>query len=319
MKKFRKPLLLAVLPMLLMVIGCSSDKPLDPGDQAFLEATRSPLGMTDGNPLQFAAKVATANHEQSMLTFMGSPDTVIAAHNCLIIRLKNDSGAPIPFVDIIPGDSVKVYGEQAQNGYVYAHRLEICNDGNYDIAFRDTIVTIDYGSGTFTVKGRSETITVDENTIIWGVIIRNFYKPEDKKEANGPNASCDNPGFYTKERDTLLAFTDLQEGDVIEVKANIVDESTLQAVIIKLANCNNVEKTCVQFDAYLASVDIENKLVTFDGLAWIGKVCKNASLLDLDGETLTLADFIVGDYVAVKGFPLEGDTLKICEMAKINP
>jgi len=320
MRKFRTPLLLAALPILLLVIGCSNNSPLDSNDQALLEVARSPLGITGGEPLQFAAKVATINHERSMLTFMGCPNTVIAAHNCLIVRLLNDGETPVPFVDIIPGDSVKVYGEQYQDGYIYAHRLEICNDGFYDVAFHDTIVTIDYGAGTFTVKGRSETITVDENTIIWGVITRNFYKPVDEKVAGGPNNSlCDNPGFYTRERDTLLTFTDLQEGDVIEVKANIIDENTLLAVSIKLANCNYVEKNCVQFDAYLASVDVDNRLVTFDGLSWIGLVCMNSSLIGLDGEPLTLADFIVGDFVAVKGFPLEGDTLKICQMTKITP
>ena len=320
MRKLRIPLLLAVLPILLLLIGCSSDNPMDSNDQAVLEGARITYGIAAGDPTQFAAKVATCNNEQNMLTFMGNHDTVVAIHNCIIVRLQNDGETPVPFVDINPGDSVKVYGEQYQNGYVYAHRIEICNDCIYDVAFHDTIVAVDYNAGTFMVKNRTETITVDENTIIWGVITRNFYKPVDEKEAGGPgNSLCDNPGFYTRERDTLLNFTDLQEGDVVEVKAITVDENNLLAVSVKLANCNDVEKSCVQFEAYLTSVDVDNKLVTFDGLNWIGFICKNALLLGLDGEALTLADFIVGDYVAVKGFPLEGDTLKVCEMTKINP
>jgi len=39
-------------------------------------------------------------------------------------------------------------------------------------------------------------------------------------------------------------------------------------------------------------------------------------LYNLDGEIIALEDFAVGEYVAVKGFPLEDNELKICVMEK---
>jgi hypothetical protein len=87
--------------------------------------------------------------------------------------------------------------------------------------------------------------------------------------------------------------------------------------MVKVANCN--DKQCTTFSAALATIDVDARTVTFDGLDWLGTVCNGARLIGLDGEELTLADFAVGDYVAVKGFPVDDQTLKICEMVKILP
>jgi len=44
----------------------------------------------------------------------------------------------------------------------------------------------------------------------------------------------------------------------------------------------------------------------------------NGADLPPDGDP-TLADFAAGELVAVKGFPLEGDTLKIARVTKVKP
>ena len=118
-------------------------------------------------------------------------------------------------------------------------------------------------------------------------------------------------------RDTSLTFADLEVGDIVEVKANVVDESTLLAVAIKLANCVDMEAQCVRFEATIATLDVDARTVTFDGLAWDGIICKGAKLLDADGLEITLADFAPGELVDVKGVPGEDDVLKICFMQKL--
>jgi hypothetical protein len=312
-----------LMVLLTIMAGCSGDSPLAPSALSNSSGGTMFLAPVDGESVQFAACVATADQSQRMLTFAGRSDTVIAAHTCQIVRLLNDQETPVPFADIQPGDSLQVNGVLQQNGDVLATRLRICSpgDGQYDLAFRDTIVAINYAAGSFTVAGRLETITVDDATLIWGNIITRHPGSSNQyqnQEMVGGGCAKANPGFYTTSNDTILALTDLAVGDVVEVKANIVDETTLLAVKIKLANCH--QKECVVFTAALASVDVEAATVTFDGYDWSGVVCKNALLTGLDGEPLTLADFAAGEWVTVKGFPLDETTLKICEMEKsLNP
>jgi len=322
MRQITNLIFLSVLVVVVAVIaGCSTDAPLSPVTGQ-LPSDDNTLYLAPGDPVQFAARVATTDQNQLMLTFEGCNDTAVAYRNCQIVRLENDTEAPVPFVDIHPGDSVEVNGVRQQNGYVYAHRICICQSlsGQYDLAFRDTIVTIDYAAGTFTVAGRSETIVVDSNTLIWGnIIVKHYGDPHQFQNRNqisaGSCASKLNPDYYVTTRDTILALTDLAPGDVVEVRAKIIDEATLLAVKIKVANCT--DKVCVEFTATLASVDVDARIVTFDGLAWIGNVCNGVRLIGLDGEPLTLADFAPGEIVAVKGIPLEGDALRICQMEKI--
>ncbi len=300
---------------LLAISGCSSDQPLAP-TKALSATDDANYAVAPGDKVQFAARVATTNQDRQMLTFAGVPDTVVASHNCLIVRLKNDQETPIPFSDIHPGDSVGVEGTRQQNGNVIATRLQLCLDGagSYDVAFRDTILTIDYANNTFTVKGRTEAITVDENTVIWGQIIVS-REPNSLGDGTGEGYQYQTGDQKNRgQHDTTLAFTDLVVGDIVEVRANIVDESTLLAVTIKVANCG--QSSCLKFYSYLASIDVDTRIVTFTDQTWIGWVCNGAQLTGLSDETITLADFVVGDYVYVKGYPTTGDTLKICQMSK---
>ena len=172
-------------------------------------------------------------------------------------------------------------------------------------------MTIDYAAGTFTVTGRTETIMVDENTLIWGRLGYSNSLGETGGFTPSDGGTVEE-SKYQRFIDTTYAFTDLEEGDIVEVKAFIVDENTLLAAVIKVANCP--DKKSVAFTAPLASVDCDLRIVTFDGENWIGAVCPGAILLDADGAVMTLCDFQPGDPVDVKGFPMESDTLKICEM-----
>ena len=298
----------------LAAAGCSESNPLAPPTEKETIAD-----YTGGEPVRFAARVETADQNRRMLTFAGRPDTVIAAHECIIVRLKGNEEAPVPFSGIKPSDSVRVQGVREQNGYVYAYRLQICQDTCWDTAFRDTIVSIDYAAGSFTVAGRTETILVDDNTYIWGNTIVRQAKEGNRYEFRhmvAQSASEGNLYRYVR-RDTALALTDLQVGDVVEVRAKSIDANTLLAVFIKLVNCTDFGDRCIQFEAPIASIDLDTRTVTFEGLDWMGIVCNGAKLLDANGDPITLADFAVGDLVAVKGYPLEDGTLKICQMQKL--
>ena len=294
--------------------GCSDSNPTAP-----VNANTALEAASDGDPVMFTACVATTNQNRRMLTFMGNPDTVIAAQNCEIVRLNGGAEAPIPFTDIKPSDSVHVQGVRQQSGYVIAHRIQACSDTCFDLAFRDTIVTIDYAAGTFMVAGRAEVIHVDDQTLIWGPVVKRQATFGDRYEYQYQLAMSagTGSGYVTYRRDATLAFTDLQPGDIVEVKADILGPDALQAVVIKLVNCNEFETRCVQFESTIATLDIDSRIVTFVDLAWVGTVCNGAQLLDADGLPIALDGFGVGDAVAVKGLPLEADSLRICQMTKL--
>jgi hypothetical protein len=311
--------LVAVLMMI--VAGCSEQNVSGPIDSQSnsSEFVIPDLLASPGDSVMIVARVQTTDQNSLMLTFNGCHDTVVAYHNCEIVRFNNDREVPIPFSDICPGDSLEVRGIKAQNQYVLAHRIRnYTGEGRYDLAIRDTIISIDYDGLLFYISGRSEVILVDSNTVIWGTVP---YKYSFSNQVNGDNPSFGGAGkmnyqYMTYSRDTLLAFSDLSAGDVIELRANIVDETTLLAVMIKVANCQDPEPTCSKFTAPLASIDTEARIVTFEGYDWIGLLCKGTRLLAVDGTELTLEDFVVGDIVDVKGYPLTEDTLKVCLLQK---
>ncbi|MFH2034824.1 MAG: hypothetical protein ABIJ45_00335 [Candidatus Zixiibacteriota bacterium] len=189
----------------------------------------------------------------------------------------------------------------------------------YDVSFRDTIIDIDYVNGTFTVANRTETITVDENTFIWLEIAGYSGHPDIEATIVSTTSGSGKatPQNYSYTRDSVLQFSDLKVGYVVEVRADIIDAATLLAGKIKVASCTYQEE-CFEFTDILASVDVSLRIVTFNTESWIGETCLNTTFTGLDGETLTLADFAVGDNVYVKGRILEGDTLRVNTLTKIE-
>ncbi len=293
----------------LLVLGCSGELPLGTSNTASLPQLTAP---PDGQ-VQFVAVVATVDATTRTLTFDGVEYVAIADPDCEIVRIVAGEETAIEFADIIVGDSMKVCGLTQEDGTILAHRIRIyATDGciNYDVKFRDQIVTIDYAGGTFTVAGMTETIVVDGNTTIWTTVGGGMAAGETDLTTNGGNVTRD-----AGVRRVELAFTDVAEGYVVEVKALIEDAATLRAVEIKVAGESYEE--CNLFEATLATVDLNTRTVTFDGLDWIGAVCQNALLNDADGAVLLLEDFATGDLVSVKGIPLEGDTLRVCAMTQL--
>lgn len=293
-----------------LFIGCSGNSPVAPTNDLNKVA-----GAYDNCPncpqVNFSARVMAMEQATRRLMFAGEPDTVIAMQNCEVFKLSANHQVRAQFSDIRPGDSVEVTGHQEANGDVVAQRLRImASDGTcgYDLAFRDSIATIDYANGTFTVFGRSETILIDENTVIWGTKTTNQHQALTGQEPQ-QNQSQER---YRKDEVIPYAFTDLEAGDVLEIRADIVNETTLLAISIKIANCS--QKQCITFDAPIATIDLELNQVTFVGVDWIGTVCNNALLLGVDGNPIALEDLAVGTLVSVKGFPTSETELKICKI-----
>ncbi len=298
-----------------IMIGCSGSSPSSP-----VSPLDKPLTSPDDCPncvqVNFSARIQSLNQEMFRITFAGVPDTVFALQNCEMFKFVAGHQVRVQFADMQINDSVEINGHREANGDVIAQRLRImASDGTcgYDLAFRDSIATIDYTAGTFTVYGRTETIAIDENTVIWGTIStrQNAALGDSEPQTNQQRERL------IKDRDTIFTFTDLAVGNVVEVRANVVDEANLLAVKIKLANC--ADKQCITFDAVLAAVDLDNNTVTFVDLDWVGTVCPNAQLLDGEGNELLLADFSAGDQVSVKGFPAADGTLKICLLTLVSP
>jgi len=269
---------------------------------------------------QVAGRVQATDQNRWMIMFEGQPDTVVAPQNCEFARHCFTFQFRVQFSDIKPGDSLQVQGEKHQDGYLYANRVQVCPtdpDGRWDISFKDTITAIDYALGTFTVANHPELITTDENTKVWGAktIIVDIL---DNGRAGAGGASLGyQDGTGPNYVDTALQFSDLAVGDAVMVHAQFVDESTLLATCIRLTDCGDILKKCVEFVDQLATVDPDARVVTFVGQSWTGEVCPGAQLLGLDGEELALADFAAGETVAVKGFPLTETTLRISKMEKV--
>jgi len=307
-----------ILALAFIIGGCSNDNLSGPVGTNTTGSDMDGSFLAGQGPLKINAQIKTTDQNQLMLTFEGTNEVAVAMHNCEIVRYNNEIDAPIPFSDITPGEMAMVWGHSEQNGYVNAYRIRLYggNCPNYDAAFRDTIASIDYAAGTFTVFGRTETIQTDENTVIWtrngSESHRNIEIMQMRNQYQIGSAAKIMANY-----DIYLEFTDLQVGYVVEVRANIIDENNLLAAVIKIPFSNYRE--CVNFQDYLATINVETNTVTFVNSAWIGLVCNNAMLLGLDGEALTLGDFAAGDYVAIRGLPLEGDEFKICRMEKTEP
>jgi len=301
--------LILAIALAIALTGCSKDTPLEPTTGANLNTT-SPLFAATGDPVIFDARVATTTPATRTLTFIGTSEVVVAADDCEIFKMEYGIEIPILFTDIAVNDSVHICGVRQDDGTVLANRIHVfgvCNDEDpdpCDVSFRDTITSIDYVAGTFTVAGRTEVIHVDENTIIWGTFPAKVpgsldeigYLTDDGAAVLKGRADY---GYHTQAADTFYLFTDLKVGSVVDVGADIIDANTLLARAIKLIVCVEVAVS-EEFTATLATVDCDNRLVTFTGLSWIGQVCPGAELFDANGDPITFCDFAAGDQVMVK-------------------
>ncbi|MEW5923381.1 MAG: DUF5666 domain-containing protein [Candidatus Zixiibacteriota bacterium] len=304
--------------LMILLVGCSADNPVESGTASAVPSSQ-PVFLIAGDPIQIQARVATTDPAQKMLTFVGRTEIAVADEETDIFTIQQGVEVPVAFDYIKVGDSVQVCGTLQENGYILANRIRIyvesdCPD--YDLSFRDFITSIDYAAGTFTVSERTETITTDDATVIWGVEGGKLEFDMQDAANNSGTSSKVVVGSVPNSRYVEYAFSDLKVGDVVEVRAYIVNSTTLLAGSIKLAGLNFNEQ-CTEFDAVIASLDCNTRLVTFEDFNWIGYVCPGAVLTAADGTLLDLCDFAVGDNVAVKGLPIEGDSLKICVMEQL--
>ncbi len=261
----------------------------------------------NGAEVEFGGRVATINALARTMTFVGNPATINVMPNAEV--MNHDLQIQIDLSEIIVGDSVDIRGTNQPDGSILADRVRLRKPDaleDSDLEFESRITAIDYSAGTFSVTGRTETITVDASTIIYA----HLSHSEDGLGKRG-RGSDDAIGAM----DTLLSFTDLKVGDSVEVHANFVNASTLQAVRIELEDLDGVIED-IQFTAAIATIDVATRTVTFVGQTWNGSVSATAVLTGFNNEPIALDNFQVGQLVEVKGFPGAGSTLQVVRMHK---
>lgn len=170
----------------------------------------------------------------------------------------------------------------------------------------DAMVTrVDLTNSSLNLSSRSELVLFDENTVAYKLMT---------VDRSG------NPGSMGSGSDVIripLRLSDLSNGDTIRVSAEVMDESTLQAVEVELAGEFHDPWFDIQFTDRLASVDTLTREVTFQNNPFGGVVFICASLNGADGSWLWLADFHAGELVDVKGHTLEDGTFEILMMQKV--
>ena len=309
---------LALMALLVMVTGCSHDNPVMPAaDDSSLTTSAVMAYNPPENHVQFTAHIATIDTDLQILTFDEEAASVVVPEGCSIVSVMNGEQTPIEFADLSVGDLVKVCGFEQLDGSILANQVVLYLGGEctgYDLVIKDSIATIDYAAGTFTVYGVAETFVIGDETLIWGMYPQqqNRFAPETEMADPEMRGQYQRLNGNSHSVDTLYTFTDLQPGYAVTIKANTLDETTYLAADIKVLNCNYPQ--CVEFTDYLTAIDYDNRLVTFAVEPSIGWVCPGAELLDADGGVLLLEDFTVGDLVAVKSVNLTTDTLRISLM-----
>lgn len=263
----------------------------------------------NNNEIEFGGRVSTLDASTRAMTLVGDPRVIHVADNAEV--MNQDLQVQIDLSEIVPGDSVEIRGVNQPDGSVLADRVRLrqADSGDTDLEFRGRILSIDYGAGSFTVSGRTESILVDAATVIYAKLSPS--QRELGKQGHDDNGDLDSSTY------TPLSFTDLQLGDSVEVHANIIDASTLKATAIELEDADGILED-IEFKATIASIDPITRTVTFTGQNWVGTVSETALLTGFNYETIALTDFPVGQLVEVKGFPGQGDALEVVRMHKEN-
>lgn len=265
----------------------------------------------NANEIEFGGRVVAIDAGARTITVTGHAELITVAANAEVVSRAQGMEVAITLADINPGDSVEIRGT-AQAGGVLANRVRLraqhVEDGiDSEVEFTAAILSIDYAAGTFMVSGHSETITTDSATIIFG-------RTHDRgvESAASDSSDDDNTGR------TPIEFANLKVGDIVEVHANQVEPSTLYAVSIELEDGAFENELEIEFKDVIASIDATTRTVTFQNSTLTGVVAATADLRGLNNESITLADFAIGQIVEVKGFEMSAGTVEVTRMEKDN-
>ncbi len=265
----------------------------------------------NANEVEFGGRVTTIDADARTLMLTGHPELITVAANAEVVRRAQGMEVAITLADINPGDSVEIRGT-AQVGGILANRVRLraqhVEDGiESEVEFTAAISSIDYAAGTFMVNGRTETITTDSATLIFG-------RTHDRSVSSAASDSSDDDNSGR----TPIDFANLKVGDVVEVHANQIDTLTLYAVAIEVEDGAFDEELEIEFKDILATIDVATRTVTFKNSTLTGVVAGTADLRGLNNESITLDDFAVGQIVEVKGFEATDGSIEIARMEKDN-
>lgn len=262
------------------------------------------------NELEIAGRVATIDLSLRQLTLVGNAQLIIVSTTAQIVLKAEGLVTSIQLSAIQVNDSVDIRGFLQTDGSLLADRVRLrpvdVKDGfDSEFEFKGAIVDIDYVARSLRVQARSELITTDNATFIFGKV--------DRERSSNASSDGDDDAERRKEP---IPFDDLVIGDIVEIHANGIDANTLYAVAIEVEDARFQDDLEIEFRDFIASVDLSTLTVTFQNRPETGIIAHGAVLMGFNNEIITLADFATGQLVEVEGFSQGGLTFQIIKMNK---
>ena len=244
--------LAAVFAALVMMIGCSSNSPLAPGDVSGNVNKGGGTNVTLGAQVEFGSHVATIDVASRRLTFTSNSEIVFAAPDADIVRRNGGNETPIAFSDIVVGDSVEVRGNRQPDNSVLADRIRVKSEDNgAEVEIGGRVATLDAGARTMTLVGNSTPINVL------------------------PNAEVMNHDLQVQ-----IDLSEITVGDSVEVRGTMQQDGSLTADRVRLRKNESAEDADLEFKATITAIDYNAGSFT---------VSSRGETILVDGSTIIFA------------------------------
>lgn len=268
-----------------------------------------------GPESEFGGRVESIDTALSQIQLVGDARLIFVSANAELVQRTEDADVVITLDQILPGDSVEIKAFGQPDGSLLAVRVRVRldqagEDFRAEVEFKDSILAIDYANGIIATRTFSEIVT-DSLTFIFGA----RETGDGSSDAAARRGAGDDPTDSTR---TRIPFTDLKVGDFIEVHGNLLASGAIYAVAIELEDPLMDNRAEFEFKDVIASIDLINRTVTFNGESRTGVVALMADLAGLNNEPLTLDAFAPGMLVEVKAFVGSDKLLSIVRMHRDN-
>lgn len=268
----------------------------------------------NGMEVEFGGKVEFVDTTTSQIKLLNDTRMIFVAPTAEMVQRNEDAETVTSLGAIRVGDSVEIKGNSQPDGSILASRVRVRldqmgsgDDFRAEVEFKTTILGIDYANGTL-LTAFCWQVQTDSMTFIFG---------SDETEDLGSTGAAARRGAGDSPIDstrTRLSFADLKVGDSIEVYGNHLPNGAIYAVAIKLEDGSLTAHLEVEFIDIIASVNVNDRTVTFIGEDRTGTVDWMADLSGLNNEPLTLDAFTAGMRVEVKGFVGADGVINIVRM-----
>lgn len=293
--------------ILVGLTGCS-DNPVAPHPTIGQSITDASQSDSESN---IHGRVDLADGATRQLKLANDPRVILVSSSAEMVQRVNGVETAIAFGTICSGDSVEIKGDNQTDGSILASRVRVRIDGSEDdlraeVEFKTTIIMIDYTRKTF-LTAFCWQVETDSMTYI-------FTTDETTDLSNSGAVARRGYDEVADSSHTQLTFADLKVGDSIEVYGNYLPTFGIYAVAVKLENGSFTSHQEVEFTDIIASMNANNRTITFVGDNRTGSIDWSAGLTGLNQEPLSLEDFSAGMRVEVRGFVREDGQISIVTM-----